>query len=118
MGWLLTNAEGDTLDYRQGNNSGPSWSPGTVFGTGLANCNLDKCLIQVAPAPSVPVARICGPQNVVLINQTMNPDFDLLWMDYDQVIQEFFQSVVHTGPSYDLRSCDRFQGFLVRITQK
>ena len=117
MGWLLTNAEGDTLDYRQGNNSGSSWSPGTVFGTGLANCNLDKCLaVQVAPAPSVPTARICGPQNVVLTNQTMNTDFEMLWMDYESYSNS--SSVVHTGPTYDLGLVDRFQGLLVRYFTK
>jgi hypothetical protein len=113
MGWLLTNSEGDTIDYRQGLNSGPTWSIGTVFGSGLADCNLDKCLIvQATPRPDVPVARICGPQNVVLSDQTMNPNFKTLWMDYESYSSPW--SVVHTGPSYDLGVVDRFRGFLVR----
>ena len=117
MGWLLTNAEGDTIDYRQGNNSGSSWSPGTVFGKGVANCNLDKCAaVQVIPPPYVPTARICGPQNVVLTDQTMNTDFEMLWMDYESYSNS--SSVVHTGSTYDLGLVDRFQGLLVRYFTK
>ena len=117
MGWLLTNPEGDTLDYRQGNNSGSSWSPGTVFGTGLANCNLDKCLaIQVAPAPSVPSFTLCGPQNVILADQLPNPDFDLLWMKNQD--KNTGPKVVHTGSSYDLGMVSRFKEFLVQYYTK
>ena len=117
MGWLLTNAEGDTLDYRQGNNSGPTWSPGTVFGTGLANCNLDRCLaIQVAPAPSVPSFTMCGPQNVTLVDQTSNPDFDLLWLKNQD--KNSGPKVVHIGSSYDLGLVSRFKEFLLKYYVK
>ena len=117
MGWLMTNAEGDTLDYRQGNNSGPTWSSGTVFGTGVGNCNLDKCLaIQVAPAPSVPTISICGPQNVILTNQLSNPNFELLWMKNQN--KNSGPRVVHTGSSYDLGLVSRFKEFLVQYYVK
>ncbi len=78
MGWFLSDANGDTIDYQVGSNSGINDPTGTVYGSGVASCpstcpNTDSLVIDDETS--------CGVSSVEFHAAGAGMDNHVVWLD-------------------------------------